>query len=133
MVVIFSESAFLQMSSSHAMRGAVCSQCYAAFKVDDCYSLLENRYPDLQFVRFGLLCINCRAPYVGEGNFEESLDKKGLSAQGANVGLTSETTNLIFDYYTKRAFPEYNLEPDMRSPAKQNLKNLIMCVNKDLM
>jgi hypothetical protein len=150
-VVIFSECA----------ESALCSQCDSAFKVKNlryygkykhnCSFLkyetestssshssyvkkYKNQYPDLQFVRFGLLCINCRAPYVGEGNFEESsLDKEGLSAQGANVGLLGVITNLIYDYYTKREFPEYKLFPDLRSPANQILHTFLLAVHKDVM
>ena len=105
MTVIFPECAGVEL----------CSQCNSAFRVKDLryygkykhnssfrqgqtespspthssyVSRYVNQYPDLQFLSFGHLCINCRAPYVGEGNFEESsLDKQGLSAQGANAGL----------------------------------------------
>ena len=138
-----------------------CSQCNSTFEVNDLryygkykhndsflqyqtespspthssyVSKYKNQYPDLQFLRFGHLCLNCRAPYVGEGNFEESsLDKQGLSAQGANVGLPGVITNLIFDYYTKREFPEYKLFPDLRSPANQISSTYLLAVHKDMM
>jgi hypothetical protein len=147
------------MSSS--MRGAHCSQCDSAFRVKklsyyDEYrhgstflmyetestspthssyvKKYENRYPDLQYVRYGLVCINCRKPYVGEGNFEESsLDKEGLSKQGANVGLPGIITNLIYNYYIKREFPEFKLYPELTSPAIQIINNELLYIHKDVM
>ena len=157
MVVIFPKCAILPIKSS-MLRGAVCSQCDSAFRVQklsyysnyrhgSCFQMLnsfmdmgdkyENQYPDLQFTRFGDLCINCRAPYIGEGNFEvSSLDIEGLSAQGANVGLAGVITNLIYDYYTKRVFPEFKLYPDPElaaSPAIQIINNELLYIHKDVM
>ena len=157
MVVIFPKCAILPIKSS-MLRGAVCSQCDSAFRVQklsyysnyrhgSCFQMLnsyldlgaiyENQYPDLQFTRFGDLCINCRAPYIGEGNFEvSSLDIEGLSAQGANVGLAGVITNLIYEYYTKRVFPEFKLYPDpeeLASPASQIINNELLYIHKDVM
>ena len=151
MTVIFPECAGVEL----------CSQCNSAFRVKDLryygkykhnssfrqgqtespspthssyVSRYVNQYPDLQFLRFGHLCINCRAPYVGEGNFEESsLDKQGLSAQGANAGLAEAITDLIYEYYTKREFPEYKLFRDLKNPSNQILSTFLLTVHKDKM
>ena len=157
MVVIFPKCEILPIKSSPT-GGAVCSQCDSAFMVQklsyysnyrhgSTFQMLnsfidnfhyapkyENQDPDLQYTRFGNLCINCRAPYIGEGNFEESsLDKEGLTAQGANVGLAGDITNLIYDYYTKRVFPEFKLYPELTSPALQIINNELLYIHKDVM
>ena len=60
----------------------------------------ENPYPDMQFHRFGELCIYCRAPKFGEGNFVERLDEIGLREHVLAVGFHTDITTLVFEYYT---------------------------------
>jgi hypothetical protein len=94
---------------------AACKECPALFPerhvkyYNDEYTSCqphnkENPYPDMQFHRFGGLCIYCRAPNFGEGNFVERLDEIGLREHVLAVGLDQDITTLVFEYYTMRTF-----------------------------
>lgn len=90
-----------------------------------------NAYPDMQYFRYGSLCINCRAPYLGEGNFEENLDEEGLRVK---VGLPTDISNIVFGYYTNRIFPEYNLYATIGgNPVKDTYNGRVLFDHKDVM
>ena len=92
-----------------------CSGCHGTFKqksitnydLPDEFS--DQFYADLQFHQFGALCLQCRAPFPGEGHFtweKHHLKKTAnpLTEYLVNcLGVTS-LQNIVFDYYKH---PEY--------------------------
>ena len=71
----------------------------------------EEIYPDLQFERFGNLCLQCRNPLADEGGHFVEGGQRLLDA--ASLGRYMESCmpvdilKLVFDYYdTRRVFPK---------------------------
>ena len=98
-----------------------CSGCHATFKqksitnYDVPDEISDEKYADLQFHQFGALCLQCRAPFPGEGHFtweKHHLKKTAnpLTEYLVNcLGVTS-LQNIVFDYYKH---PEYTQLEDV--------------------
>ena len=93
-----------------------CSGCHAMFRQKSITDYDEpdelffhESYADLQFHQFGALCLPCRAPFPGEGHFEEHrLRYKNkanpLTEYLVNCLDVTSLQNIVFDYYKH---PEY--------------------------
>ena len=99
-----------------------CTLCNATFiqlsiTEYNCYdeTILPGEYADLQFHQYGGLCLTCRAPYPGEGHFEQRHVHDG-KAQNANP--LSEYLNvvrldvrglqdIVWEYYKPQILPAY--------------------------
>jgi hypothetical protein len=91
-----------------------CSGCHATFRQKSIldYDILweefsHKRYADLQFHQYyGGLCLWCRAPYPGEGHFEETLANP-LKPYLQVVLSTTSLQDIVWDYCNREVFPEY--------------------------
>ena len=91
-----------------------CSGCRATFaqkSITDYAGpdeVSREMYADLQFHQFGALCLPCRAPFPGEGHFEERnvRDKNPLTECLENCLGVVSLQNIVLEYYKH---PEYTL------------------------
>jgi hypothetical protein len=93
------------------LSNAVCSGCQATFaqksileyQADDANTF--ETYADFQFHQYGQLCLLCRAPFPGEGHFEERL-KNPLGVYMSEFIGPEELHAIVWDYY-KQELPAY--------------------------
>ena len=91
-----------------------CSGCNATFAQKSIfdYDLLweefsSKNYADLQFHQYnGGLCLWCRAPYQGEGHFEETLVNPLTKYLNA-VLCTTSLHDIVWGYCKQQVLPEY--------------------------
>jgi hypothetical protein len=81
-------------------------------------------YADLQFHQYGGLCLPCRAPFPGEGHFEES-SSSPLGIFLTDVLCVTKLHDIVWEYYNQQELPEY------RPMKKEHLGILIEAVNMD--
>ena len=124
---VWDHSEWLHARTGSLWAGLSCNGCDKAFsrqtvawyKVRRLIEYVE--YPDLQFYRFGQLCLECRNPYHGEGHFVvevEQLKKvEDLSAQ-MDKSLPVAIQSIVFGYYEKRTVPDYPTLKDVQKFRK---------------
>ena len=95
-----------------------CSGCPSSFvqkSITD-YTINDeagHTYADLQFHHHGGLCIWCRAPYPGEGHFEQRHVHDGITANPLTeylqtVGVeVSALQDIVWEYYKPLELPKY--------------------------
>ena len=115
-----------------------CSLCHDSFQslpivlytnFRDSYPSGETLYPDLQFERFGNLCLQCRNPLADEGG--HFVDGNLCLKEAASLGpymdpcMPVDIQKLVFGYYdTRRVFPKF--------PRMDEAKFPLLKINKAL-
>ena len=103
---------------------SMCRDCLQSLPIVLYTNFLDNSpsgepvYPDLQFERFGNLCLQCRNPLADEGgHFVERL------MEGANLRpymdpcMPVDILKLVFGYYdTRRVFPKFHRMDEAKFP-----------------
>lgn len=89
----------------------------------------EMVYPDLQFERFGNLCLECRNPHADEGGHfvDGNLGLKDAASLGPYMGpcMPVDILKLVFGYYdTRRVFPKFYRMDEARFPLMKIHKAL---------
>ena len=113
---VWDHSEWLKARTGSLWEGLTCNGCDKAFgrqtaawyKTNQGINFVE--YPDLQFYRFGQLCLECRYPYDGEGHFvveEVQLRKVKDLEEHMEKFLPTALYGIVFDYYEKRTVPDY--------------------------
>ena len=120
---VWDHSEWLKARTGSLWEGLTCNGCDKAFsrqtvawyKANEWINYAE--YPDLQFYRFGQLCLECRYPYDGEGHFvaegEQLQNVADLSAR-MDKFLPEAVHGIVFGYYEKRTVPDYPTLEDVQ-------------------
>ena len=85
-----------------------------------------NEYADFQFHQYGDLCLQCRAPFPGEGHFEERHVHDGKEENPKKNPLTEfflkvldeNSTFIVWEYYKPQVLPCY---PKLEARHKKKL------------
>lgn len=123
---VWDHSEWLNARTGSLWEGLTCNGCDKAFgrqtvtwyKANQWINFVE--YPDLQFYRFGQLCLECRYPYDGEGHFEVQLQKVEDLAEHMDKFLPTAVHGIVFQYYEKRVVPDYPTLVDVQRWRKND-------------
>jgi hypothetical protein len=81
---------------------------------EDCGYQKDDVYTDLQFHQYGDLCLQCRAPFPGEGHFEQRHIHDGKKENPKQNPLTEflgvleeNLTFIVWEYYKPQELPCY--------------------------